>query len=84
AELLASLNRGTERQLRLQRTVEGVSVVAISYYMVGLVAYGAKAAKGAGLPVNPDIAIGLAIPAVLAFVFLGVRRLRKALTKGGQ
>ena len=25
AELLASLNRGTERQLRLQRTVEGVS-----------------------------------------------------------
>ena len=39
AELLASLNRGTERQLRLQRTVEGVSVVAISYYTVNLSLY---------------------------------------------
>lgn len=36
AELLQSLNDGTERQLRLQQTVEGVSVVAISYYAVSL------------------------------------------------
>jgi uncharacterized membrane-anchored protein len=36
AELLHSLNSGTERQLRLQQTVEGVSVVAISYYAVNL------------------------------------------------
>jgi uncharacterized membrane-anchored protein len=36
AELLASLNKSAERQLRLQQTVEGISVVAISYYLVGL------------------------------------------------
>jgi uncharacterized membrane-anchored protein len=36
AELLHSLNSGTERQLRLQQTVESVSVVAISYYAVNL------------------------------------------------
>ena len=36
AELLHSLNSGSERQLRLQQTVEGVSVVAISYYAVNL------------------------------------------------
>jgi uncharacterized membrane-anchored protein len=36
ARLLTSLNEGSERQIRLQQTVEGVSVVAISYYTVGL------------------------------------------------
>jgi len=36
AELLASLNQSAKRQLRLQQTVEGISVVAISYYLVGL------------------------------------------------
>ena len=34
ADLLASLNHAAERQLRLQHTVEGVSTVAISYYLV--------------------------------------------------
>lgn len=36
ANLLTSLNEGSERQIRLQQAVEGVSVVAISYYAVGL------------------------------------------------
>ena len=36
AELLASLNQSAKRQLRLQQTVEGISVVAVSYYLVGL------------------------------------------------
>mgnify|MGYP001306943538 CR=1 FL=1 len=36
AELLASLNQSAQRQLRLQQTVEGISVVAISYYLVSL------------------------------------------------
>ena len=36
ADLLASLNHAAERQLRLQHTVEGVSTVAISYYLVNL------------------------------------------------
>jgi len=36
ARLLKSLNEGSTRQLRLQQTVEGVSVIAISYYAVNL------------------------------------------------
>lgn len=36
AKLLQSLNEGSARQLRLQQTVEGVSVIAISYYAVNL------------------------------------------------
>ena len=38
-ELLASMDKRADLQLRLQRTVEGLSVVAISYYAVNLVSY---------------------------------------------
>ncbi|MFZ8874168.1 MAG: DUF3422 family protein, partial [Paracoccaceae bacterium] len=37
--LLESMDRRAGLQLRLQRTVEGLSVVAISYYAVSLAAY---------------------------------------------
>jgi uncharacterized membrane-anchored protein len=76
-DVLMSMNRRARLQLRLQETVEGLSVVAISYYAVGLVGYAAKAAHAAGLPVDTDVAIGLAIPLVLAGVWLMVRRIRR-------
>jgi uncharacterized membrane-anchored protein len=79
-DLLKSMDRRAQLQLRLQETVEGLSVVAISYYLVGLVGYAAKGAKGAGLPVDPDLAVGLSVPLILAFVFLGLRRLRNVLS----
>jgi uncharacterized membrane-anchored protein len=41
-DLLASMDRRASIQLRLQETVEGLSVVAISYYVVGLLGYAAK------------------------------------------
>ena len=37
--LLTSMDRRADLQLRLQKTVEGLSVVAISYYAVSLVSY---------------------------------------------
>tara|TARA_R110002049_G_scaffold23545_2_gene83238 strand:+ start:49608 stop:50891 length:1284 start_codon:yes stop_codon:yes gene_type:complete len=37
--ILASMDRRADLQLRLQHTVEGLSVVAISYYAVSLVGY---------------------------------------------
>ena len=37
--LLTSMDRRADQQLHLQRTVEGLSVVAISYYAVSLVGY---------------------------------------------
>lgn len=76
-DVLMSMNRRARLQLRLQETVEGLSVVAISYYVVGLVGYAAKAAHAAGLPVDTDAAIGIAIPLVLAGVWLMVRRIRR-------
>jgi len=81
-DLLRSMNRRAQLQLRLQETVEGLSVVAISYYLLGLVLYAAKGLKGAGLPVDPDIAALVALPVIVGAVVLGVRRLRRALVSG--
>lgn len=83
-DLLHSMNRRAELQLRLQETVEGLSVVAISYYLLGLVGYAAKGLKQVGLlPVDPAVAVLAGLPVVVGLVLVGVRRLRKAVTKPG-
>jgi len=75
--LLVSMDRRAKLQLRLQQTVEGLSVAAISYYVAGLVGYIAKALKAIGLPLDPDIVVGLAIPVVAAAALLAIRRSRR-------
>lgn len=75
--VLESMNRRAKLQLRLQETVEGLSVAAVTYYVVGLVGYAAKSLKAAALPVDPDITTGIAIPLVAVLVALGVRRTRR-------
>jgi len=66
-------------QLRLQATVEGLSIAAISYYVVSLLSYLAKAAKSAGLPVHVEITTGLLIPVVVWAVWRTTRELHKKL-----
>lgn len=83
-DLLNSMNRRAELQLRLQETVEGLSVVAISYYLLGLIGYLAKGLKSVGLPVDYDLAGLIGLPVVAGAVWLGVRRLRKALNHKGE
>ncbi|WP_428247016.1 DUF3422 family protein [Ferrovibrio sp.] len=80
---LDSMNRRLKLQLRLQETVEGLSVAAITYYAVGLVGYAAQALYAMGVPVNKEIAIGVAIPVIAGTVWLGLRRLRRSLQKDG-
>ncbi len=77
--LLASMNRRAQMQLRLQQTVEGLSVAAISYYVVGLVGYAAKGLKAAGVAINADLAMGLSVPLVALLVMAALRRTRKRL-----
>lgn len=79
--LLTSMNRRSHLQLRLQQTVEGLSVVAIGYYALSLMAYGFDAAKALGVPVNKDIATGIAMPIVLVAIYLGMHSIRTRLTK---
>ncbi len=78
-ELLATMNKRAGLQLRLQETVEGLSVVAISYYLVGLLGYAFKGAKASGLPINPDMAVGVAVPIVAFLIWSGLRKAKKAL-----
>lgn len=77
-DLLAAMNERTRLQLRLQQTVEGLSIAAISYYVVGLLGYLFKAAKDSvGFPLDPVVAQGLSVPIVvliLAWVLVRVRR----------
>jgi len=80
-ELLAKLTRGQSLQLTLQSTVEGLSIAAISYYVVSLFAYVGKALKSLGLPVNPDLMAGLLIPVVLWAVWRATRRIHDKLFK---
>lgn len=76
-DLLQSMDRRAKLQLRLQATVEGLSVAAISYYVVGLIGYLAKALKETGIGVNPDVVSGIAIPFVAGAVWWGVRHARQ-------
>ena len=80
-DLLRALASRQQAQLKLQQTVEGLSVVAISYYALGLVGYGAKAlAKLPGLPPwwpSGEAVVALAVLPVLAAVAWGLRQLRQ-------
>lgn len=75
--LLASMNRRARLQLRLQQTVEGLSVAAIAYYVAGLVGYLAKGAKAAGAHVDAELLVGGAVPVIAGLAFLVVRRARR-------
>ncbi len=79
--ILESLNTRAAQQLRLQQAVEGLSVVAISYYSIGLFSYAGKALKAAGVPINPDVATGLVIPVLIVLVWLGLRRMHSQVVK---
>lgn len=80
-DLLASMDRRSNLQLRLQETVEGLSVAAITYYAVSLVNYAGRAAENAGMAVNTTLVTGLAIPLVAGLVWLVVRRIRRHIEK---
>ena len=81
--LLASMDRRARLQLRLQQTVEGLSVAAIVYYLAGLVGYGAKALKAAGLPLSPDLITGAAVPVLALGAWLVLQRAHKRIAADG-
>ena len=77
-KLLESMDRRSDLQLRLQRTVEGLSVVAISYYAVNLVLYMTGPLERA-LDVSKTTMAAVATPLVLLLVWMLVQRLRRHL-----
>lgn len=79
AQLLASLDSSTRMQVRLQHLVEGLSSVAISYYLLGLMAYPLKAAEKYWPQVHTTLLLGLLAPVVIVLLVFSMRRARHRL-----
>jgi uncharacterized membrane-anchored protein len=76
-DVLMAMNRRQALQLRLQATVEGLSVAAITYYVVGLVGYVAKGAKALGMGLAAEVVTAAAIPVVALTAWSFLRRLHR-------
>jgi uncharacterized membrane-anchored protein len=82
-DLLQSMNERASMQLRLQQTVEGLSVAAISYYVVGLITYLAKGLKDASIlpkPLTPEMVTAVSVPLVIAVIYFAMRHVHHRLT----
>lgn len=76
--LLTSMDSRAKTQLRLQETVEGLSIVAITSYIVSLIGSITKAINTTNVTdLNPSLVTGISIPIVLLVVALVVRRIHK-------
>lgn len=76
-ELLESMDRRSDLQLRLQETVEGLSVVAISYYALNLASY-LLAPTVEPMGWSKTWLTAVLVPPVVLFVWMMIRRIRKS------
>jgi uncharacterized membrane-anchored protein len=77
-DLLRSMNERTRLQLRLQQTVEGLSIAAISYYVVALLMHVLEGIHDVHLlPIEPGVATAVLVPVVIFGVAMVVRRIRR-------
>lgn len=83
-ELMRQLNRRSEIQLRLQQTIESLSVAAITYAAVSLIGLVMNGLKSLGLPVNSDLIMALSIPVIGYLVYIGAGFLRDAFKQDDQ
>ena len=82
--VLGAMNRRQGLQLKLQSTVEGLSVAAITYYLVGLVSTIAKAAQSLGWPWSAEGTAACAIPLIAIGVWLSLRRLHSSVFRASR
>lgn len=79
--LLDSMNRRSQLQLRLQETVEGLSIAAISYYAVSLLRYIFLAIAAEWPAFNTNLTTAVAIPLVIGSVWWLTRRIKKLIIR---
>ncbi len=80
-ELLATMNRRQGLQLQLQSTVEGLSVAAITYYIVGLVHLVVDGLSHHGWPWGVEITTAASVPLVALLVWMFIRHLHQKLSR---
>jgi len=81
-ELLSGMHSTASTQLKLQHAVEGLSVVAISYYAISLLSHLLRGAEDLGLHLNMPLLEVTLVPAVLVMAFLMIRGVRKGIASG--
>jgi uncharacterized membrane-anchored protein len=80
-DLLISMDRRARLQSRLQRILEVISIVALTYYLTVLLATVLTAVKTAGVPLNVELISGAATPFLFGIIWLGVRWTRKTVVR---
>lgn len=81
-EVLAGMAERAKAQLRLQETVEGLSVVAISYYALSVLAKVVEPVASHLFAMDESVVIAVLAPIVVAAVWLGLRRIRSRIARG--
>lgn len=79
--LLTSMALRAKMQLRMQQMVEGISIVAITYYAASLIGKLAEALHLLGWDVNPELIEGISIPFILIIIAYGIKRIHKIVAK---
>lgn len=80
-DLLLSMDRRARLQSRLQRILEVISIVALTYYLAVLLTTVLTAVKTAGVPLNVELVTGAATPFLLGVIWLGLRWTRKTVVR---
>lgn len=75
--LLASMEHSASRQLRLQQLVEGLSVVAVSYYTLALLGKLLEGIEDYAPGVDVHLVTALMVPVVLALVWAALHHMKK-------
>ena len=78
---LAAMNRRSKLQFRLQETVEGLSIAAVSYYAVGLLGYLFSGLPLKKIGVDKNTLLASAIPFVILAIWFTTRRIKRRLFK---
>ena len=75
--LLTSMALRAKMQLRMQQMVEGISMVAITYYAASLAGKIAKTLQTLGWNMKPELVEGLSIPFILIVIVISSKRIHK-------
>lgn len=75
--LLTSMALRAKMQLRMQQMVEGISMVAITYYAASLIGKIIEALHIVGWKINPGIVEGLSIPFIFIIIAFSTKRIHK-------
>ncbi len=82
AQLLHSMERSITAQFRLQQLVEGLSVVALSYYIVGLIGYVLKGVEKEWPAIPANLATAAAVPFVVLATWFAIRKIKARIFAG--